>query len=162
VTRDHHMINARQCDGLTGENSVTRRLLLAGMAVLALPAATEGRATRSVAPSPKGKARLEAAKRGLALVEVDLGAAGPTNWNQVRVWARRVTEAELALCTSAAERKAAWEAYVRRARDAEQVIQDQYKNHGPFARVEVLEAEFFRADAEALLAEDEIRPAAGG
>src|SRR5262245_36587046 len=102
-------MNSQVCEELDGQNDVTRRLMLAGMAAFALPAAADESAARAGAPSPKGKARLEAAKRGLALVEVDLGAAGPTNWNQVRVWARRVTEAELALCASAAERKAAFE-----------------------------------------------------
>jgi hypothetical protein len=109
--------------------------------------------------SAKGKARLDAAKRGLA--HLDRGPAGSADPGLFRVWARRVADAELAMCGTPAERKAVLEAYVRRARDAERVVRAVHKN-GAAPRVEVLEAEFFRADAEALLAEEEARQADGG
>ena len=87
---------------------MTRRHLLARVAGLALPAAAAAGAPREPVASPKGKARLEAAKRGLA--QVEQGPAGSADPGLVRVWARRVADAELALCGSAAERKAVLEA----------------------------------------------------
>jgi osmoprotectant transport system ATP-binding protein len=73
-----------------------------------------------------------------------------------RLSLRRVADAELAQCGSPAERKAVLEAYVRRARDADRALRAVHKT-GAVALMEVLEAEFFRADAEALLAEEEGR-----
>jgi hypothetical protein len=107
---------------------------------------------------PAAKARVEAARRGLE--HLDPGPAGSADPGLVRVWARRVADAELALCGSPAERKAVLEAYVRRARDAEQAVRAVYRK-GAAPLIEVLEAEFFRADAEALLAEAEGRHAGG-
>jgi outer membrane protein TolC len=72
-----------------------------------------------------------------------------------------VADAELSLSGRPAERKAALEAYVRRARNAERVVRAGHKA-GVIPLAEVLEAEFFRADAEALLAEEEARQADGG
>jgi len=138
---------------------MTRRQVLAGVAGFALPAAADAGARCAAADSPTGKARLEAAKRGLA--QVDKGPAGSADPGLVRVWARRAADAELALCGRPAERKAVLEAYVRRARDAERAIRAGFKT-GAVALTEVLEAEFFRADAEALLAEEEARQADGG
>jgi hypothetical protein len=138
---------------------MTRRQVLAGVAGFALPATADAGATRVAADSPKGKARLEAAKQGLA--QVDKGPAGSADPGLVRVWARRVADPELALCGRPAERKAVLEAYVRRARDAERVTRAGYKK-GVVALMEVLEAEFFRADAESLLTEEEARQADGG
>jgi hypothetical protein len=126
---------------------------------LAVAAAAEADAPREGVASPKGKARLEAAKRGLA--QVDRGPAGDADWGLVRLWARRVADAELALCCRPAERKAALEALVRRARDTEQVVRAVSKT-GAVSQVELLEAEFFRADAEALMADEEARQADGG
>jgi hypothetical protein len=71
-----------------------------------------------------------------------------------------VADAELALCASGAERKLVLAAFVRRATDNEQVAQALYKRKA-VALVELLEAEYFRADAEAFLAEEEARQADG-
>jgi hypothetical protein len=133
---------------------MTRRQLLAGVAGLALPATAEAGGPSAAKAPPKGRARLEAAKRGLE--QFDLGSAGGADWGLARVWARRVADAELAVCCRPAERTAALEAYVRRARDAERVVRAGYKK-GAVALAAVLEAEYFRADAEALLAEEEAR-----
>ena len=133
---------------------MTRRQLLAGAAGLALPATADADASSAEEAAKQGKARLEAAKRGLA--HLDGGPAGSADPGLVRVWARRVADAELALRGRPAERKAVLEALIRRARDAERVVRDGYKA-GTVALTEVLEAEFFRADAEALLAEEEAR-----
>jgi hypothetical protein len=107
---------------------------------------------------PAAKARVEAARRGLE--HLDLGPAGSADPGLVRVWARRVADAELALCGTPAERRAVLEAYVRRARDAEQAVRTVYRR-GAVGQIEVLEAAFFRADAEALLAEEEARHTGG-
>jgi hypothetical protein len=138
---------------------MTRRQVLAGAAVLALPAAAAARDPRAAASSPKGKARLEAARRGLA--QVDRGPGAGADSGPARVWARRVADAELALCASRAERKAVLAAFVRRAKDTEQAVQALYKTKA-VALVDLLEAEYFRADAEALLAEVEARQTDGG
>jgi hypothetical protein len=103
-------------------------------------------------PLTKRKARLEAAKRGLA--QLERGRAGGMDPGLVRVWARRVADAELAICSGPVERKAVLEAYVRRAKDAERAIRNVNRT-GAVTLMELLEGEFFRADAEVLLAEEE-------
>src|SRR5262245_38574394 len=99
---------------------MTRRQVLAAVAGLAVSATAEAGAPRESVATPKGKARLEAAKRGLE--QVSRGPPGDVDWGLIRVWARRVADAELALCERPAERKAVLETYVRRARDAERVV----------------------------------------
>jgi hypothetical protein len=137
-----------------GENKgVTRRHLLAGVAGLALPVMADADTPRAAPALGNGQARLEAAKRGLA--QVDKGRPG-VDWLLVHMWARRVVDAELALCCRPAERKAALEAFVRRARDAERVVREMNKT-GAVTLMEMLEVEYFRADAEALFAEEEAR-----
>jgi hypothetical protein len=78
---------------------MTRRQVLAVIPALAMPAMAEAGTPREAAASPKGKARLESAKRGLA--QVDRGSAAGADSGPIRVWARRVADAELALCTRA-------------------------------------------------------------
>jgi hypothetical protein len=124
-------------------------------AALALPTTTVAGEPPAVPVPPEGKARLEAARRGLA--QFDPGSDG-ADCGLIRVWARRVVDAELALCGRPAQRKAALEAYVCRARKLERVVRAGYKA-GVAALGEVLEAEFFRADAETLLAEEKARQA---
>jgi hypothetical protein len=120
--------------------------LLAGVAGLVLPATAEADSPPATSPQPQRKARLEAARRGLE--QFDQGSAATADSSLVRLWARRVADAELALCARPAGRKAILEAYVRRARDAERAVRAGYRK-GAVALAEVLEAEFFRADAEA-------------
>src|SRR5262249_28250708 len=143
----------------SGEKTMTRRQLLTVVTGLAVPAVAEAGAPGGTAASPKGKGRLGAAKRGLG--QVDPGAAAGAGWGPGPGWARRVAGAELALCGSPAERKAVLEAFVRRARDSEQVVRALSKTNA-VPLVELLEAEFFRADAEALLADEEARQTGGG
>jgi hypothetical protein len=72
-----------------------------------------------------------------------------------------MADAELALCADGAERKTVLAAFVRRAKDNERVTQALYKTKA-VALVELLEAEYFRADAEALLAEEQAGQSDGG
>jgi hypothetical protein len=137
---------------------VTRRQLLASSVGFTLPIAAEAVGTPETKILAAGKARLEAAKRGLE--QFDLGSGGGADCSLVRMWARRVVDAELALCPRRAERKNSLEVYVRRSRNAERVVRAGHKA-GAVALAEVLEAEFCRADAEALLAEEEVRQAGG-
>jgi hypothetical protein len=137
---------------------VTRRQWLVVGAGLALPTTAVAGEPPAVKVPPEGKARLAAAKRGLA--QFDPGADHGADCGLIRLWARRVVDAELALCGRPAERKAALEAYVCRARTVERIVRAGHKA-GAVALGEVLEAEFFRADAEALLAEEKARRAGG-
>jgi hypothetical protein len=129
---------------------------VAGVAGLALPTAAAAGDPPAVKVPPEGKARLAAAKRGLE--QFDLESDGVADCHLIRIWARRVVDAELALCGRPAARKAALDAYVCRAREVERVVRTGHKAGG-VALAEVLEAEFFRADAEALLAEEKARRA---
>ena len=90
--------------------------------------------------------------------QFDLESVGLADAHLIRVWARRVVDAELALCCTPAARRAALEAYVRQTREVERIVRAGYKVGG-VALTELLEAEFFRADAEALLAEEKARQA---
>jgi hypothetical protein len=133
--------------------------LLAGVAGVVLAAEVQAGDPPAATTPLAVKARLEAARRGLE--QFEQGSAGSTDYGLVRVWARRVMEAELVLCACPAERKAALEAYVRRARNVERVVRAGHKAKA-VALGEVLEAEFFRADAEALLVEELDRQPRGG
>jgi hypothetical protein len=129
---------------------------VAGVAGLALPTVAVAGDPPAVKVPPEGKARLAAARRGLE--QFDLESVGVGDCYLVRMWARRVVDAELALCGRPTARKAALEAYLCRARNVERVVRAGHKA-GVVALAEVLEAEFCRADAEALLAEEKARQA---
>lgn len=134
---------------------MTRRQLMAGTVLLSLPVTARACGPPSAGTPQAGISRLEAARRGLEQFDKKGGDSVCA-----RVWARRVAEAELALCGRPAERLAALEEYVRLACEAERVVRAGRKA-GALALTEVLEAEFYRADAEALLAEEKARAARG-
>jgi len=139
---------------------MTRRELAAGAAVLALSAAASADPLKT--PEPKlpaaVKARLVAARRGLELCEKPNGGAEPVP-ELVRLWSRRVVDAEFALSSARpVERLAAVEAYLRHARAAEKSVRAAF-DQGAGTMAAVLDAEYHRADAETLLAEEKAQQA---
>jgi len=101
------------------------------------------------------KARLEVARRGLATVEKQ--AAGVNGFNgEIWNWSERVLKAELALSSGPAERIAALEAHLQRARRLEGIARRGFAER-IYSLAEVLGAEYNRLDAEALLAAEKMR-----
>jgi hypothetical protein len=97
------------------------------------------------------KARLEVARKGLAIVEKQ----GPGNgeaYDGVFIWSKRVLDAELDLSGNEAERLAALAAHLTRTKRLEEVAKDLHAR-GAVSDLEVLEAEYHRYDAEVQLAE---------
>ena len=140
------------------ENEMTRRELFAGAGGLTLTAAGPIGAAEPAdqkAAVEAANARLAAAKRGLAGCEGPDGSA--TIPELARLWARRVVDAEFALRGDRhVERLAALEAYVRHARAFEKIARASVAQGGA-AMNTVLDAEYHRADAEALLAAEKAR-----
>jgi hypothetical protein len=92
------------------------------------------------------KARLEVARKGLAIVET--GDA----YDGVFIWSKRVLDAELDLSGNEAERMAALAANLTRTKRLEDVAKALHAR-GLVSELEVLEAEYHRYDAEVQLAE---------
>jgi flagellar basal body-associated protein FliL len=91
------------------------------------------------------KALLDVAHRGLASVErTNLGN------RDVYVWSTRVLNAELTLSENADERIAAMERYLKLTKEQERVVIDLF-GRKLISKDELLEAEYYRCEAEVLL-----------
>jgi hypothetical protein len=101
------------------------------------------------------RARLELARRGLATVQRQAGGANGF-YRDIWVWSERVLSAELDLSDGPAERIAALEAHLQRARRLEGLARDGFAQR-IFSFAELLEAEYNRLDAEARLAAEKAR-----
>jgi hypothetical protein len=95
------------------------------------------------------KARLELARKGLAVVEKRIPGAG--NYAGVYIWSKRVLDAELGLCGNEDDRIAALEAHVERTTRLARTAKEWF-DRKVFLEEDLLEAEYHRLDAEAMLA----------
>jgi hypothetical protein len=117
--------------------------------VAGLAAALGALAAQRTSPEDKSKekaqALVELPRRGFALVE----RAGP-GARGAPVWSRRILDAELDLRGNTEERMAALQKYVERAIKLERVARESFAREA-IGEVELLEAEYHRCEAEALL-----------
>jgi hypothetical protein len=98
-------------------------------------------------PREFAKARLEAAKKGYETAD---------GVYMMGVWAARILESELTLCTTADDRIAAFESQIRRARGLEKMVREAKKE---YTTADLMEAIFLRNDAEYKLAKEKINKA---
>jgi hypothetical protein len=111
-------------------------------------------AAQGAPPEDRGKdsakARLEVARKGLALVEKQGPARGPGS-PDVYIWSKHVLNAELDLSGNEDERLAAQEAHLKRTIRLEDMAKNWF-DRGLITEVELLEATYHRLDAEVQLA----------
>jgi hypothetical protein len=92
------------------------------------------------------KARLEVAQEGMRVAEKEL-QAGRASVKDTFVWSRRLLEAQLAVSEKKAERVAAHEAYLQRAKAVEEMAKALF-DAGRVTVKDYLEAKFDRLEAE--------------
>jgi len=119
------------------------RLSLLALTVAAIAWAGDGLAQE---PTLKDltRARLEVARKGLT--------TGRT-YRDALVWFERILKAELALADTQADRIAVLEEHLKQIRGVEAGVLERYKQGG-YSFGDVLDAQYNRLEAEALLAEE--------
>src|SRR5262245_28297420 len=113
-----------------------------------------GSSLSAAEPDPSKKlaqVRLEIARKALEAAEKS-NATGEINYTWIRLWSRRVLDAELAVAETQDERIAAYEAYRLRCRRLMDVASDGYRR-GSFTLLELLDAQYLHADVEYELAQ---------